>query len=47
MKFFNNSDNLAKLTGQVMRAQSEVRNAREGKLVQSACQVRMGGVRSV
>lgn len=29
---------------QVRKAQSEVRNAREEKLVQSACQVRMGGV---
>ena len=32
---------------QVKRAQSEVRNAREEKLVQSACQVRMGGLRFV
>jgi len=29
---------------QVKRAQSEVRNAREEKLVTSACQVRMGGL---
>ena len=35
------------LMDQVKRAQSEVRNAREEKLVTSACQVRMGGLRFV
>ena len=40
-------DNLEQLTEQVKKAQSEVRNAREEKLVQTSCQVRMGGVRFV
>ena len=39
--------NLGMLMYQVKRAQSEVRNAREEKLVTSACQVRMGGLRFV